>query len=257
LGEEVVRVKYEFTEHVPLIHVPIPGRRNPVLVVPTTNKVRVEAEVIPEGKSLKLPANIPQEVVEVAANFYSKLLEEVGISASVGITAYVGNLAYVPYAYIAVTNAVVGALGGGVDEEILWAATTVDSALGVGDGVKALRFSAVKSRPYVWRSGEGIIEASREFTTTVSTVAVRDLSMLNEPVEVDALTHLAGMAVVTAFRALEKGGMLQELIPALRLANALWHALYGVELPATTRDETHAVVEGLRNKAIVLRVRNP
>ncbi len=257
MSGEVVRVKYEFTEHVPLIHVLIPGRQNPVLVVPTTNRVMVEVKVTPEGRSLKLPANIPQGVVEIITNFYSKLLEEVGINASVEITAYVGNTAYVPYAYVAVTNAVVGALSGGVDEEILWAATTVDSALGVGDGVKALRFSAVKSRPYVWRSGEGIIEASREFTTAINTVAVRDLSMLDEPVEVNTLTHLAGMAVVTAFRALEERGTLQGLIPALRLANALWHALYGVELPATTREETHAVVEGLRDKAIVLRVRSP
>jgi len=257
LSGEVVRVKYGFTEHVPLIHVPIPGRRNPVLVVPTTNKVAVEAKVVPEGRTLKLPANIPQEVVEITTNFYSKLLEEVGISASVEVTAYVGSTAYVPYAYVAVTNAIIGALSGGIDEEILWAATTVDSALGVRDGVKALRFSAVKNRPYVWRSGEGIIEASRELTVVVSTVAVRDLSVLDEPVEVDTLTHLAGMAVVTAFRAMEEGGTLQGLIPALRLANALWHALYGVELPATTREEIHAVVEGLRGNAIVLRVRSP
>jgi len=256
LSGEVVRVKYEFTEHAPLIHVPIPGRRNPVLVVPTTNEVRVEAKVVPEGRFLKLPANIPREVVEAITNFYSKLLEEVGISASVEITAYAGNTAYTPYAYVAVTNAVVGALSGGIDEEILWAATTVDSALGMGDSVKALRFSAIKSRPYVWRSGEGIVEASREFTVAINTVAVRDLSMLDEPVEVNTLTHLAGMAVVTAFRALEEG-TLHGLIPALRLANALWHALYGMELPATTREETHAVVEGLRGKAIVLRVRSP
>jgi len=257
LSGEVVRVKYEFAEHVPLIHVPIPGRRNPVLVVPTTNKVMVEAEATPAGRTLKLPANIPQEVAEIATNFYLKLLEEVGISASVEITAYDSDAAYAPYAYVAVTNAVIGALSGGVDEEILWAATTVDSALGVGDGVKALRFSAVKSRPYVWRSGEGIIESSREFTTVINTVAIRDLGIPGKLIEVDTLTHLAGMAVVAAFRTLEEGGMIRELISALRLANALWHALYGVELPATTREETHAVVEGLRGKAIVLRVRNP
>jgi len=257
LSGDVVRVKYEFTEYVPLIHVPMPGRQNPVLAVPTTNKVLVEAKVIPKGRSLKLPASIPREVVEAASNFYSKLLEEVGVDASVEVTAYVGNTAYVPYVYIAVTNAVVGALSGGVDDEVLWAATTVDSALGIKDGIKALRFSATKSGPYVWRLGEGMIEASRMFTVTVKPVRTENLRALDNLLEVNTLTHLAGMAVVAAFRALERGNAFQELVPALRLANALWHALYGVGLPATTREELHAVVEGLENKAIIMRVRNP
>jgi len=257
LSGEVVRVKYEFTEHVPLIHVPIPGRRNPVLAIPTANKVEVEAKATPEGKSLKLPANTPQEIVETATKFYSKLLDEVGIGASVEIISYSGNTGYEPYAYVALTNAIIGALSGEIDEEVLWAATTVDSTLNVGDGIKALRFSALKDRPYVWRAGEGIIEASRKLTVTANTVTVEALNPLEEPVEADILTHLAGMAVVTAFRSLEEGNALQELIPSLRLANALWHALHGIAIPPTTHNEIHAVVEGLRNKAVVLRVGNP
>ncbi len=236
------RIMKEVTEWIPLIYVPIPGRHNPVFVVPTTNTAVVEAEILPEDEEgIEIAGNVTDDLINAVAAFYNFIRKKVGANIKIRIAAYATGPINDAFLYVAMTNAMLEVLGGPLDKEILSATSIIDSQLGADEAIVALRQYILHDRPYVWRRGETSIEADERTSIEATIVEEHDMNFI-EPIMPDLITHIAGMTVIEAFRNFPRD--IEELRKAVRANNALWHFIYGVPLPKD-EERLQVVVKGL------------
>ncbi|MEM0296901.1 MAG: hypothetical protein QXU35_03875, partial [Zestosphaera sp.] len=177
---------------VPLFHIPIPGRHNPLIVFPTTHEVVAEATLIEGGLRVEVSGSTDPAYVEGRVTaFLRHLLSEVGMSVSLELRLRASSDTPREYAYVHATNTALELLGGKLDEDIVEAAWHVDVKVGLPHSVLALRKAQIVGKPYIWRFGEGHVELDKDLMAEVfsrSEVAFT----LHTPPLADYLTHLAG-----------------------------------------------------------------
>ncbi len=204
----------------PFLHTPIPGKRNPVLFLPTNEKIRVR---IAEGE--RGEAQPGNHAVMMYQAFTEFLKEEVGELPSIRpvILARPGLMIW---EYLAMTTALIEYLAGETDKSILEAAQIIDRRLGLGEEVVGLRLSPVIGGPYVWREGEGAIELGYGARVTIKPARIYPMRYVDPENFDSAITHIAGYVTIEAAKALAgEGGGIDHLA---RIHRGLWHALYGV-----------------------------
>ncbi len=244
-GRQKYSLRKEVVERLPLAYVPLPGRRNPVLIVKSTNSVVLDVTVDLGGEGLELNGPVTDDLVNAVAAFINGLSKVTGFEGGVKVEIYGTKEVIDSFLYAAVTNSVLEILGGEVDEALIRSANVLDSRIGVDDSVKALRNYVRFSRPYLWREGEGAFELGLEALIDYEVI---DKEVMNyvEPLEPDVITHLAGISIIRASQSLRDR---HELIRATRLINSLWHLIYGVPLP--DEEALRLVVKGLGQAYVI------
>lgn len=246
-GEEGEKysLRKEVIERIPLAFVPLPGRRNPVLIVKSTNSVVIDVTVDLGGEGLELNGPVTDDLINAVAAFINEISKVTGFEGGVKVEIYGTKEVIDSFLYAAVTNSVLEILGGKVDEALIRSANIIDSRVGVDDSAKALRSYVRFSRPYLWREGEGAIELGHEILIDYEVI---DKEVMNyvEPLEPDVITHLAGVSVIKASQSLRDR---QELIRATRLINSLWHLIYGIPLPQ--EKALRVVIKGLGQAYVI------
>lgn len=232
----MVETTFTWREYVPLFYVPIPRRHNPVVVVPTPNRVTIRVKSSSTG-SMAISGNLSNEVVNLISIFLSVLQSEVGMLPRLSISVETGTSSESDeevelnssYLYVAVTSAITYFLSGEVSCEITESAKVLDRTIGVDDSVLALReFHKVEDgHAYIWRLNEGYIESDRKIILKLRKAGRYSMSYIEHEFT-DLITHLAGVASIRAFEKLLNG---ESIISELRTLNAIWHMLYGVQLP--------------------------
>jgi len=244
-----VETTFTWREYVPLLYVPIPQRHNPVVVVPTPNKVTIRIKSVSTG-SIVVSGCLSNEVTNLINVFLSVLQSEVGtlpgLSISVEAVAKMENDEKIElnssYLYVAVTNAITYFLSGEVSNEITESAKVIDRSIGVDDSILALReFNKIEDgHAYIWRLNEGYVESDKKIILKLRKAGRYSMSYIQHEFT-DLITHLAGMASIRAFEKLLSG---EQIASELRTLNAIWHMLYGVPLPhGTSRGESVIVKE--------------
>ncbi len=227
------RVVSEYTYDVVIPATPpyIPGRNNPVVVVAVPARARVKVVLEASGSSVN-SFGVDEVVSRYFNRFIKRLYRRLGMVASVSAEMLECVGCGPAFKYVALTNAVLDAMGGGLSEEVLEAATTLDDEVGLGYGVRALRLSSVKTPPYAWRFGEGVVEAGHPQRIKPKLLKIMPYPHNAECPLPDILTHVAGVLAISFFDSIRSGASTKELAPLVRLSNSLWHAVYGV--PAVT-----------------------
>ena len=232
----MVETTFTWREYVPLFYVPIPQRHNPVVVVPTPNRVTIRVKSSSTG-SIVISGYLSNEVINLINIFLSVLRSEVGelpglsinieaVTKSEGDEEVELNSSYL---YVAVTSAITYFLSGEVGNEITESAKVLDRTIGVDDSVLALReFNKIEDgHAYIWRLNEGYIESDKKVILKLRKASKYPMSYIEHEFT-DLITHLAGVASIRAFEKLLSG---EPVVSELRALNAIWHMLYGVPLP--------------------------
>lgn len=205
--------------YIPFLHTPVPGKRNPVLFLPTNERIRVR---IAEGGGWAQPGN---HAVMMYQAFTEFLKEEVGELPSIR-PVILARPGLMMWEYLAMTTALIEYLAGETDESILEAAQVIDRRLGLGEEIVGLRLSPVIGDPYVWREGEGAIELGYGARVAIRPASVYPMRYVDPGNFDSAITHIAGYVTIGAAKALAgEGGRVEDLA---RMHRGLWHALYGV-----------------------------
>lgn len=213
---------------VPLFHIPIPGRHNPLIVFPTTHEVVAEVTLAGEGIRVDVSGSVdPSYVRSKATAFLTRLLSEVGMDVSLELRLKASADMPREYTYVHATNTALELLGGKLDEDIVEAAWRIDVKIGLPQSVLALREAQIVSKPYIWRFGEGYVELGKNLTAEVFNRSETVLAS-NTPPLAEYLTHLAGNCIINIFTGFREGSNLSDLI---RLYNALWYAIHGIYPP--------------------------
>ncbi len=227
-----MEVAFTWREYVPLFYVPIPKRHNPIVIVPTYNKVAIKVSTS-SSDSIIISDELSTEVTNLIKIFLSLLQSEIGELPGLVIKVAVENSGKIginsTYLYVAVTNAIMYFLSGEVSSEITESAKVFDRTIGVDDSVLALReFTSVKDgHAYIWRLNEGYVMSDKQVLLKLQKVN-RYLMNYVEHEFTDLITHIAGVATIRVFEKLFNN---KSITSELRTLNAVWHILYGVPLP--------------------------
>ena len=244
-GSERYSLRREVVERLPLAFIPLPGRRNPVLVIKSTNSVILDVTIDLGGEGLELNGQVTDDLVNAVAAFINGLGRVAGFNGGVKVGIYGTKEVIDSFLYAAITNSVLEILGGKVDEALIRSANVLDSSIGVDDSAKALRNYVRYSRPYLWREGEGAFELG--FNALINYEVIdKEVMDYVKPLEPDVMTHLAGISVIKASQSLKNRS---ELLRAARLINSLWHLIYGVPIPRD--DSLRLVVKGLGQAYVI------
>ncbi len=231
---------------IPLLGVPLRGKHNPVLVALTRGElveVRVELSEASEARlALRGTPRLGWRGELALRSFLDELVSrlEQPIEAQVEYNARGFHVAGV---YAVLTYALVEAVAeeGGYEMEpveVERAANSIDWDAGVElDYIDACRAALARQSSLVYRRGEEPIPVSLEGGALELVGEVELGEVIEDELEeeiVNALTRLVGMSVaVWSRRVVGEGwrGLESVWKRASRLENALYHALFGVELP--------------------------
>ncbi|MEM4428121.1 MAG: hypothetical protein QW036_05170 [Zestosphaera sp.] len=136
------------------------------------------------------------------------------------------------YTYVHATNTILELLGGKLDSDIIEAAWRIDSKIGLPHSVFGLRLADLIGRPYIWRFGEEYVEIDKPLVAEVTDISEVALQSLTDQPFIDYLTHLAGNVIISVFSNLREE---KDVSKFLRLYNALWYVLYGVQPPKSEK----------------------
>jgi len=221
----VVRV---VNEYIPLLHIPIPRRHNPVVVVPTKNTLEVNIERSSEG--LTLEGEVPDEVFNFIVVFANILMRKFRYKDRFkGLTIRLrGDHVNTLYLYALLTNIIAEYLAGGIDYEILKGLYYIDREIGFEDVIYALRLALIIKKPFIWRLGEDAVSLDKMVYAEVTSRSLHvDMRLIPEVPLIDLITHMAGLSIIEGFKCIGEGRSLRGV---LRIMNSLWHILYGVHL---------------------------
>jgi len=234
---------------IPFLHVPLPHRHNPVVVVPTTNHVKVTVSVEEGGPPLLLEGRVDHAVARAVNTFLKHIRKELELPPiHVNLDIDTGGYVCTSFLYVLMTNAIIDLLSGGIDEELVSTMQLIDRRIGVDDSVTALRYYRFFNTAYIWRYGESPIGAPKTIVLTVDAVggSERSLKRANPGFPLmDLITRLAGLNVIEGFNKLVNNDDVSDVV---RLNNALWYAIYGVEVP---RHDDLVIVKELEGYSIV------
>ncbi len=244
-GKLVIKKSLELKEGIPLVTVPIPGRVNPVLIVPTNRLIKVSATIRAGGNELLIKGIKESTVKAYVSRFYNELMRSTGVSASIELTIDsiddgISNL----FKYAALTSAIINVLAGELNDELLEAAAVVDNSIGVWCLPSAARFSAIHSMPYIWRRGEGVIESEcGELSLNIFPINKEVRVRYVKPFDEDLITKVAGLLTIKAFRVINEClEDISDLKPLIRAGNSLWHLIYGVGVDPDLGSESELTV---------------
>ncbi len=238
-------------EWVPLFHIPIQGRSNPLVVFPTTYEVIAKANLIESGfKVSVLGTPDPRYVRGKIEDFLTSLSSELGMGISLELKVKASARAPREYTYVHATNTALEFLGGKLDEDVIEASWRIDSKLGLPQSVFALREAQMIGEPYIWRLNEGYVKLGKVLTAEVLSSSEAPIALKTPTRFADLLTHLAGVSIVDVFTGLRNG---EDVSDSIRLYNALWYAVHGIHPPLCSGKGVGLIFPDL-DKAVVSEV---
>ncbi|MEM1603290.1 MAG: hypothetical protein QXL29_00275 [Zestosphaera sp.] len=218
---------------IPLFHIPIPDRHNPIIFFPTTYEILTEAEVVRETSRIFVSGSIEPSFIESRIREFLKLLSsELDMEFSLRLRVKTSSKSLREYTYVHATNTILELLGGKLDSDIIEAAWRIDSKIGLPHSVFGLRLADLIGRPYIWRFGEEYVEIDKPLVAEVTDISEVALQSLTDQPFIDYLTHLAGNVIISVFSNLREE---KDVSKFLRLYNALWYVLYGVQPPKSEK----------------------
>ncbi|MEM2020948.1 MAG: hypothetical protein QXP80_01820 [Zestosphaera sp.] len=217
-------------EWAPLFHIPIPGRSNPLIVIPTTYEVIAEVNLVESGFKVRVLGTSDSRYVSgKIEDFLTNLSSELGMEISLELKVKASARAPREYTYVHATNTALEFLGGKLDEDVIEASWRIDSKLGLPQSVFALREAQMIGEPYIWRLNEGYVKLGKVLTAEVLSSSEVPIALNPSTRFVDLLTHLAGVSIVNIFTGLRDG---EDVSDSVRLYNALWYAIHGIYPPS-------------------------
>ena len=248
-SENKLQISEEIYEYIPFAYVPLPRKRNPVLVLRSDNSVIIRLLVYPYRTSkLKLNGTFTDDLVNLTAAFLNQIKEVTGFEGSVNAYIYSVKSVVDSFAYVALTNELLKLLGGHLDKELISSARTIDAQIGADDSILALRDYVFHKGPYIWRRGEESVELSDYDNLSISYEVLQEVDMKYlEPIEYDLITRLSGLATIDIARNLRNKKVLKK---GLRAINSMWHLVYGVPLPEDN-NELNVIVKGLGHAYLI------
>lgn len=214
---------------VPLFHVPIPERYNPIIFFPTTYEILTDSKITGETSRISVSGSVDPHFVEDKIREFLKLLSlELGMEFSIELNVRASSKSLREYTYVHATNTVLELLGGKLDSDVIEAAWRIDSRVGLPHSVFGLRLADLVGRPYIWRLGEEYVELDKPLIAEVINISEVVLQPLTDQPLIDYLTHLAGNVIINVFSSLREERNVSRF---LRLYNAMWYVLYGVQPP--------------------------
>jgi hypothetical protein len=214
---------------VPLFHIPIPKRHNPIIFFPTTYEIHTSAEMTESASEITVSGSVDPRLVEGKIwEFIKSLSSELGMEFFLKLRVRASENSLREYTYVHATNTILELLGGKLDRDVIEAAWRIDSKIGLPHSVLGMRLADLVGKPYIWRLGEEYVELDKALIAEITGVSEVELHPLDNPPFADHLTHLVGSVIINIFSNLREAGELRGL---LRLYNALWYALYGVAPP--------------------------
>jgi len=224
-------------EYIPLLHIPIPKRHNPLVIVPTRNVVEVSIER--GNEDLIIEGEIPDEVFNPIVIFTQLLMKKLRCERKFkGFKIrFKGGYTNTLYLYALLTNLIVEQLIGSIDSEIIRSLYHIDREIGFEDSIHALRLALIIKKPFIWRLGEDAISLDKMiYVEVISRKLHTDMRLIHEIPLIDLITHVAGLSIIEGFKRISEGRSLRGV---LRVMNSLWHILYGVRV-----DEDMEMSEG-------------
>lgn len=218
---------------VPLFHIPIPNRHNPIMFFPTTYEILTDAEVTEETSRIFVsgPAD-PSFIESKIREFLELLSSELGMEFSLRVRVRTSSKSLREYTYVHATNTVLELLGGKLDSDVIEATWRIDSKIGLPHSVFGLRLADLVGKPYIWRIGEEYVDIDKPLIAEVMSLSEVVLQPLADQPFIDYLTHLAGNVIIHVFSNLREE---KDVSKFLRLYNALWYVLYGVQPPKSEK----------------------
>lgn len=214
---------------VPLFHIPIPNRHNPIMFFPTTYEILTEAEVVEETSRISVSGSVDPLFVENKIREFLKLLSsELGVGFSLKLRVRTSSKSLREHTYVHATNTVLELLGGKLDSDVIEAVWRIDSKIGLPHSVFGLRFADLIGKPYIWRLGEEYVELDKPLIAELRSISEVVLQPTTDQSFIDYVTHLAGNVIINIFSYLREE---KDLSSFLRIYNALWYILYGVQPP--------------------------
>jgi len=214
---------------VPLFHVPIPKRYNPIIFFPTTYEILTNSKITGEISRVSVSGSVDPSFVEDKIREFLKLLSlELGMEFSIELNVRTSSKSPREYTYVHATNTVLELLGGKLDSNVIEAAWRIDSRVGLPHSIFGLRLADLVGRPYIWRLSEEHVELDKPLVAEVVSISEVVLQPLTNQPLIDHLTHLAGNVIISVFNSLREE---KDVSRFLRLYNAMWYVLYGVQPP--------------------------
>lgn len=243
----------ESHEWIPLFHIPIPKKHNPMVLISTQRRVSISLETLKESEDLRIEGlEAYSKVKELISSFINKLFEEVSMKVGLEILVNTPEGVHEGFLYAFITNAVVELLSGEFNEDLIKAATVIDSLLNLEDFVYGLRRTYLASEPFIWRVGDDPISINRKLTAYVDVVFKQQMGSSTEMQLTDLITHLSGLTTIHIFRALRDGSELRDLI---RVYNGIWYILYEVIPPKIAENERYFIVYPDIGNVVIAEVR--
>lgn len=220
---------------VPLFHIPIPGRYNPIIFFSTTYEILTESEVAEEASRISISGSVdPLFVEEKIREFLKHLSLELDMEFFLKLRVKASSKSPREYTYVHATNTILELLGGKLDSDVIEAAWRIDSKIGLSQSVFGLRFADLIGRPYVWRLNEEYVELEKPLIAEIIDISEVVIKPISDQPFIDHLTHLAGNVIINIFSSLREG---RDISRFLRLYNALWYVLYDLQPPKSKVSE--------------------
>jgi len=218
---EVINV--DTVEYLPLLYMPLPGKYNPLIIIPVENSsVKVNIELM-RRPGLEL-FEVDEVLEKHLSNFYKFLCDELGVNYGFRVSIDSTPL-HRGFTYAVVTNAIAKMLAGRLTEDVYELLNIIDSRFGIGDYVAALRLYDQVKDAYVWRYGDGVVRLGGVKARVKRVLgAVRPThrnNVLDDTKINNILTHLVGLIIIGLYEALSEWNM-SKLYDYAKLLNSLW-----------------------------------
>jgi hypothetical protein len=230
---------------IPVFGVPVKGKRNPYLVLVSSDAlidVDVEVDEASRPKIVVEGEPPPTWRLRIPLSSFIDVLSDRLEQPVEAHVSYRSKLPGVPssslYAVITLDLVISVAEAGGYSlapDEVVRAANSIDDDAGVGlDYVKAVREALLRSKSIVYREGDSPIEI--DVRARLELVGEEDVTTdaadtLGEQT-VNAITRLAGISVVESVAELREGVDFTTVFTRqARIDNAIYYVLYGLTPP--------------------------
>lgn len=223
-------INVDTIEYLPLFYMPLPGKHNPLIIIPVENSsVKVNIELM-RRRGLEL-FEVDEVLERYLLGFYQFLCDELGVNYGFRVSID-GVPLHRGFTYAVITNAIAKMLAGRLTEDLYKLLDIVDSRFGIGEYVTALRLYDQVKDAYIWRYGdevvrlEGVKVRVKRFLGAVRPTPrnnVLDNAKIN-----NLLTHLAGLIIISLYEALSEWDT-SRLYDYANLLNSLWEGTNAFE----------------------------
>ncbi len=220
----------------PFSGLPLPGRNNPIVVLPSPRKASVKAEITSMGciiEGLEVPG-LSSILCTYKSRLEEALGERIGIRLEVSMQEPVPRASLIALLTLAMLEAVEREAGYSFTlREKLEYTSILDAATGYkgwkASLLQALRRASLESAPLVHRSGEGTVVLPEGIIAEA--VECMDFEYTEPRLDkhvADALTRLAGLVTLRIADDLRRGAW-ESLREHWRVEDGLWYSAWGVK----------------------------